>query len=483
MKLKLLRIMFALFSVLVIVALTASMTASAAATTKSLSTNFTLMNLSPDKEASVTVDYIKPDGTSWSGSSYTQTTIPANGGQWIVRQYDDKNLTAGKGSVVISSSQRLGALVQLLNKSSGAPTSGAYTGIETGTSKAYVPLVARNAASATGKVNSQIMVQNLGTSAANVTISFFQGSATPVATRNNPNLAVGATWYYDASDDTGSPALGTGWYSAAVEAASGGQIAVISNLFFGADGLMTFNAFPVEKVDSKWYIPLLYSKLSNTLNTSLVVQNLDTTGSIAANDLTLSCTKDTSPSVPGPATLSIKNADPVAVNASYYFNTFTDSRFPSGWYGSCNVSSASGKKMVVMIQYRYINSADQDAYQAVPASSTDKTVFIPLVGKRLSNNFATTVTVQNLSESATANITITYTASGGSQIVRKTTIAPGSSLVKNYRLASTEAPEMADGWVGTMKVTSDTPIQAYVANTNLVTNGDQYQTYLGFTQP
>lgn len=458
------------FMVLVVMAIV-SMTASGAATTKSLSTNFTLVNLGSN-EALVSVDYIRPDGTPWTDSAFTENTIPADGGQWIVRQYFDPGLTAGKGSVVVSSSEELGALVQIINRT-GTPTSGAYAGFNSGSQLVYIPQVARNGSSATGTANSQIMIQNTGTAPVSVTMTFYQGSSTPANSRTSPIIQVGATFFYDLSDDVDTPALTNGWYSVELDAGTGGSIAAVLNTFFGAHSLMTSNGFPADKVDSKWYIPLLYSKLNNTLNTSLVIQNLDTV-EIPADDIVLDC---------GSFTLPYTRSVPVKGSAN--FNTFAESRFPTNFQGGCNVRSLTGKQVVVLIMYRYINGSDQAAYEAVPASSTDTTVFVPLIAKRLSNYFATAATIQNLSDTATAHITITYTPSGGGTPVVRTglEIAPGASLVRNFRNAATELPEITDGWQGTMKVESDTPIAAYVANTYLTVNGDQFMAYLGLTQP
>ncbi len=457
-----------MLSILVIV----TMTASGAATTKNLSSNFTLVNLTASP-ATVTVDYYKPDGSAWSGSSFTSTTIAGNGGQWIVRQYSDSGLEAGKGSVVVSSSQELGSLVQLINRS-GVPTSGAYTGFTAGTQKVYVPQVARNMQTATGAARSQIMIQNTGSAAATVSMKFFQGSATAVVTKSTTPIAVGATYYYDLTDDA---ALPDGWYSVELDAGSGGSIVAVVNSFFGNDGLMTYNAFPSTSVAAKWYIPLLYSKLGNTLNTSLVVQNLDTV-QIPANDLVLRCTS-------GSTNLTLPYTKAVPVNASASWNSYTETRFPSAFQGSCNVASASGKKVVTLIMYRYINSSDQAAYEGIPDGSTDKTVVVPLIAKRLTNNFATAATIQNLSATQQATVTITYTPSGGgTPIVRSgVTIPAGGSIVRNFRLTGTESPEIPNNWQGSMKVVSNTPIAAYVANTYLTVNGDQFMAYRGLTIP
>ncbi len=466
--------LISLFTAVMILTLVFASGASATATTKSLSTNFTLVNLG-SKSADVIVDYVKPDGTPWTGSSYTNTTIPADGGQWIVRQYFD-TLSPGQGSVVISASEPIGALVQLINRS-GVPTSGAYKGFSAGTTKAYVPLVARQGTSATGTANSQIMIQNIGSAAIDVTVALTQvGDTTPDYTKTITGIAPKATYTYDISDETNLP---TNWFGSAEVSVttSGGQVAVVSNLFFGADSLMTFSGFPQESVDSVWFIPLLYSRLTNSLNTSLAIQNLDST-EIAVGDLNLNCTKD--PAYTGPATLSISNATSIPIKGSYTFNTLMDTtNFPTNWQGSCKVSVTSGKKVVALVMYRFVNTKDQAAYEAIPGSSTSTTAYVPLIAKRLSNGFCTTVTIQNLSTNP-ATVTLTYTPSGGGTPIVRTgiPIPAESSIVRNFRLSTTESPDITDTWQGSLKIVSNQPVHAYIANTYITApNGDQFMAY------
>lgn len=445
----------------------------AAATTKSFSSNYTLVNLGGDT-AAVTASYVAPNGAEWGSSIFKSFSIPAGANQ-IVRQYDDTGLTPGRGSVVIASSQPLGALVQEIVRT-GVPSSGAYTGIDAPSATWYVPMVSRKGSSATGTANSQIVIQNVGTSAVNFTVALTAfGAAAPTYTKSYTGLAAGASILYDIEEETNLP---TGFWGSAVVSTASGSLGVVSHLFFGADSLMAFNGFSAP--DTSWYIPLLYVRLGNSLTTSLAIQNLSGV-SIPVGDLTMTCTKN--PAAPGAGTLTLTNHTAIANNGAYTFNTLTDTaRFPdAGWYGSCKISSATGKNTVALVMYRYTANAEQAAYGAVPGSLSSTKVSVPLVAKRLANGYANVVTIQNLSNS-TANVTITYTpAGGGTPIVRTgLTIAAGDSLIRNFRLTGTESPEIGAGWVGSMAVSADRPIAAYVANTYLNPSGDQFMAYLGF---
>jgi len=131
-------------------------------------------------------------------------------------------------------------------------------------------------------------------------------------------LAAGASELIDLDLETGLP---TAWWGSAVVHTSTGSLGVISHLFFGADSLMAFNAYPLSSATDSWKIPLLYSRLPNTLNTSLAIQNLSGE-TIPVNDLTLDCIKD--PAAPGPETLSLKNTAAIANYSSFTFNTLID---------------------------------------------------------------------------------------------------------------------------------------------------------------
>lgn len=476
-----------IYSALIVVVLISVLASSvlAASTTKSLATNYTLVNLSPSI-ATVTASYYLQDGSQWKAPD--SFTIAADGGQQIVRQYTDPALPAGSGSVVVTSNQALAGLVQIvINPSAGqVPTSGAYTAISQGDTKYYIPQVGRNGPSATGVANSWIVIQNVGTAAVNVNVSFIKyGQSTVFYTKPITGIAVGASYYYDVNTETNL--TDATFYSAVVEVSGTGSIAVVSNLFFGVDSLMAYNGFGSLAPTYKWQIPLLYSRLTNSLTTSLVVQNLDTT-EIPVGDVTLFCTKD--PAVTGVNTITASNTAIIAVNGVSAWNTNTQtSIFPAAWYGSCTVTSASNKDIVVLVMHRYINNSEMSAHEAISGTSTDKTVFVPLAAKRLGNGFSTGITVQNLT-AAPITVDITYTRSPdcvvGSASYTETAvaIAANGSIIRNLRLATNPVGlGMPDGWFGTMKVVGTGAIGAYVANTYLSVNGDRFMAYLGFTQP
>lgn len=476
---------------LAVTGVAAVMPSHAASTPKSLSTNFTLVNLGTSL-ATVNVGYYTDSsatgtgGNAWTAdAANTNLSLAANGGQAVIRQYTDGTLAPGKGSVVVSSDQALGAVVQILQRVSGVnATSGAYAGVSSPSSTYYVPIVARRGSSASGTINSQIIIQNAGSSAASVSVNFSNGFSKALT------IAANASYYYDLDDETGitSPFVG----SAVVSASGGAQIVVISNFFTGADGMQTFNAFPASSVGTTWRVPQFNSRLGNGLSTPVAVQNLSGS-TIAAGAITLSCVGDPNYNGGSSADFSKTNAAEVLNNASYAFNPVTDSSIAANWQGACTVTAPGN--VVSFVQMRFVggtgNPNNAAAYEAINASGTNKTAFVPLVAKRLANGFATAVSIQNLS-SSTATVTFRYKAglAGFSDsTVGPYTIAAGGSLIHNHRLPGTggtgaSVHNLPDGWQGTLVVESDQPIDGFVQLTNYLNPaGDTFMAHNIFTQP
>jgi len=479
-----------------VLALGAAGLLSAASTTKSLSTNFTLINLGSDV-AHVVAQYLTDSGAPWpADAANTNFTLAANGGQAVARQYFDATLANGRGSVVLSSDQPLGAVVQILARNQ-TPTSGAYSGFSAGSNSFYIPLVARRGPSASGTVNSQIIVQNADTVPLTVTVSLVPRSGYSGSyNKTIPNLQPGVSYYYDLDDEANLPAP---WFGSAVATASGsGQITVVSNLFAGPDTMQTFDAFPSNSPYTTWLVPLFTSRLPNSLSTPISVQNLSG-GTLNPGDLDVECTTNTSPPS-SPATFTMSNSIAVANNESYSFNPVTDLSIPSNWQGSCRITATGN--VVAFVQMRLVATANAAAYEAIRADGTDKRVFVPLAAKRLANGFATAVTIQNLSSSSQANVTFVYTTSPETLAKYPSTpatitvgpypIAAGGSLVHNHRLTgngSATGPygihNLPDDWQGSLVVTSaDQPIHGFVQLTYYTAqSGDTFMAHDAFTQP
>ncbi len=370
-------------AIAVLALIVATLPVLAGSTTKTLSTNYSVVNLSTVNDASVTALYYKDDGSTWTADAdKTNFTVAKNYGQYQVRQYFDTTLTAGKGSVVLSSTEPLAAIVQIQARGQ-TPTMGAYTGYTSGSNQFFVPLVLRKFPTASGVTNTQIMIQNIMNEAISVSVQFTPRPGGGAAfLKTFPSVPKFSTQYYDIADELSSN-LQDAWIgSATVTAQTGKQIAVVVNVFAGADGMQTTNAFPVENIGTTWAVPQFASKLPNGFNTTINLQNVTST-EIAAGAITLEC----NPEAGFSGTISKTNLTAVPGNAAYAFNPVDAAQgFPTNWQGACVVTSP--QNIVVFNQLRRPGiTGDISAYECFLTSSSNSKVVVPLVAKRLANGF------------------------------------------------------------------------------------------------
>jgi hypothetical protein len=341
-------------------------------------------------------------------------------------------------------------------------------------------------------VNSQLAIQNTGTSSTSVTVNFYgtAGNYTSPAI----NIGAGATYYYDMDSENNLPTPWNG--SGVVTASGGGQIAVVASIYTGVDTIQTYNAFPSSAPSTTWLVPMFSSRLANGQSTSVNVQNLSG-GQIPLGGVTLNCAPDSGCA----GCSSFSKSTPAALdnNRSYSFNPVSDLTMPADWYGSCVVSSGS-YNTVAFVQIRRIGTNLGASYEGIRGGSTDTQVIFPLVSKRLANGQAMSVRVQNVDLSNAANVTLTFTPSaeyvggGGSAtpITWSGSIAAGQSLSINMRQTPlvingvAPSPVMPDGWYGTLKAvsTNSRALHGMVQITNYLSSaGDTNQAHLGFTLP
>ena len=465
---------------------------SAAATSKALSTNFTMVNLGT-APATVSLEYRKNTGALWPvGAAYQGPfTLAANGGSVQLRQYFDTAMSSGKGSVVLSSDQPLGAISQILARGQ-VPSSGAYSGANAGSSQVYAPLVAKQGSSASGIVNAEIVIQNTGTSNVSVAVDFYNNSNGALAfTKTGISIPGNTSYYYDLSTEAGLP---NNWFGSAVVRAtsSGGNVAVVVNLFLGPHALQTYNGFPASQAATKWMNPSFFSRLTNGLSTVMTVQNLSASD-WPVNSVVASCVRTQGS---GPANFTLRNTTTIVKrNAPYNFNPVTDMSIPSNWVGACTVTTPGAAVMIVQMRFVGAPYPEAGAFNALNANGTSRKCSVPLIAKRLPNGFATVFTVQNLSTTNAAHVTFQYRVNAAESApgTRDVTVGPytipaGASLQHNHRLpgnggSGSLVHNLPDGWVGSVVVTSsDQPIDCY-AQLTFYTNksGDTFMAHNGFT--
>lgn len=485
----------AAFALTSLLAASTILTASAQSTSKSLSSNFTLVNLSEGTNSGE-IDYVLPNGDEWRPSqSFTFNTL---GEQAIYRQYLDNELSSGSGSVVVSTDGPVGAVVQIQHRGTDLPTSGAYIGVSEGASSANVPLVSRRGGSLSGETNSQIIIQNASGQTINVEVDLINSSTGVVDhTEQFPNIPPNASVEFDLDNDVDDSEIPAGWFGSATVRSTtpGGEVAVVSNFFTGDHAMQTFNAF--TQTGTEWVAPLFASRLSNQsgnpLSTPIAVQNVSG-GTIPAGQVTLTCTRDPGSTSTEEPTLTRTNTTPIANTAAYFFNPAPeDSGYPAEWYGSCRVTTGSFQT-AMFVQMRFVGATGHraGAYEGILANGTDRRVVIPLIAKRLSNSFASAVTIQNLSTDSPANVTLEYkgvidgTNNSGPCTATVTEVIPaGGSIIENHRVpdgATNSVPEIADQCVGSLTVTSSNqPIDAFVQLDFVTGQGDSFMAHNAFT--
>ncbi len=279
---------------------------------------------------------------------------------------------------------------------------------------------------------------------------------------------------------------------------------MVVNIFFGANSMQTFNAFPDEIKGTSWAVPQFASRLAgNNFSTPVSVQNVSGV-EMAAHSITLSC----QPAATYSGTINADNPNPVPNNAGYAFNPFTDLTLPPNWQGACIVTAPGNTVAYVQLRKPLV-SEDFAAHEAFRTDSTNSKLVIPLVAKTLANNFATAQIIMNLSSTTTADVHLKYTRGSESSVGQAvyeydTTIDPRKNLIINTRTPCAPAdlyvqpscttdgthPGMPAGWQGTLVVTTSAgqtavPLVGYVQLTwtSLPTGGDLYMAHNAFSVP
>lgn len=454
----------------------------AAATTKRLSTNITIVNLT-DSVNSGQIKFYKPDGSEWREP--VSFSLAALGDQFISRQYGDSKLSQGTGSVVVEADGEVGTIVQIQARDQ-IPTSGAYLGISEPSTQANIPFVSRHAHSASGKSNSQITFQNTSASYGQFEVTFYSGKDGSLSlSKSFHNVAPYASVEYDLAVEAGLP---EGWFGSAIVRATtdGTTVAAISNSFIGEHTLQTFNAF--TKFGREWYAPLFASRLKNSLSSPITVQNVSGT-TIPAGEIKLFCTKDASAGPNLKNNIETSNKDPVGNSSSVFFNPVTDDEtFPPEWFGSCIVTSGA-YDTAMFVQMRRVAESQAGAYEGIPGDRDVRKVMIPLYAKRLKNGFASAVTIQNMNQDQSIDVILSYKGEAFSDPSCTQTfvkqIPAGGSIIQNHRLPDgpNSLPDMKDGCLGTLTVTSNHAIDAFVQLEIMGNPGDAFMAHNALAIP
>jgi len=459
----------------------------AQATTKSLSTNYTIQNLS-GTTANVVVSYKKQyngttSGGTWSADADKTSFQVLGNSSKLIAQYLDNTLTNGAGSAVVSADQPIAAIVNQLARNQ-TPTSGSYTAFESGAQLFYMPFAFKRLSSSVGIINSQLIIQNVGSAATNVTVSLING-ATGATTYQKTinNLPAGESFYYDQSTESNLP---NGWYgSALVSASAGGSIVAVGNQFTGANGLLTYPGFAAGY--TQWVVPLYLSRLANGFNSVIAIQNVSGS-TIAAGAISVVFTPD--PTL-GASPFTLTNPSALGNNATWTLNPRGNSAFPVGSFGAAKIT-APGNVVALVNQLKNETPATTGdnalSYNAIRTNLTGTKVVAPLIMSRLANGFSTVFTVANLTNQAgTCNFTYRTDPSlsgfNATYTSNNVLLPANGSIVHNHRLASsgTNAHNLPASWFGSASVTCTRAAGGVVNQLQSGAAGDPDLSYNAFT--
>jgi hypothetical protein len=419
-----------------------------------------------DTDAQVAIAYYNQDGTT---AASVNDTIPASGS----KTYCPLNAVSPgfNGSVVISSDKKVAAITNV--NGDGSAFWGSYAGLTGGAQTVALPLVMK----ANYGFSTWFNVQNTGSSATDVTVTYSNGATEPLFS----NLPPGAAHTFNQATSTGLPSGFSG--SAVASASTGGQIAV-AVMEVGPTTLLAYEGFAQS---SQFPVMPLVNANNYNYATGIAVQN---TG---ATTTTVRIAYTPASGSPGTACYEQRDIAPgKSKNYALYAFTYsgdTDSTFTTNcahsstgqpndqtkaFVGAGVVVSNTASVPLNVIVNQLNSSANKGAsYDAFdPANATNAVVF-PLIMDR-NYNYWTGFTVVNVGTSTT-DVSCTFT--GSSRTVSASNLAPGAALL------DTQINQIASGYTGAATCTasggSDNKIVGVVNELNSVASGDTFMTYEG----
>lgn len=321
------------------------------------------------------------------------------------------------GSAVISSDQRVAAIVNIVSPDEKiAFGAGSYVGVSEGSPSVNLPLVKKNHF----KFNSFFNVQNVGSTPAQVTVTYSNGFKTPAAT-----IQPGAALRYDAGAEAG---LGSVFFGSAIVEATGSDIAAVVTEV-GPTTMLVYNGIPTG-VNNPVF-PLVNVQPRNGLETGIAVQNTGTADTNVTITYTPSSTEGTA--CTETKTVAAKSTgffaiDSFSATRNPPAGTTTDCKDKNGgktFVGSARVTTNSASQPLVGIVNQLNQRTNKGAsYSAFGDASATDTVVFPLIQDRVFNYF----TGLSLVNVGTVPTTITCSYSGTPITQASETVNPGGSF-------------------------------------------------------
>lgn len=360
------------------------------------SSGFQVQNLSQSTAANISIAFY-PLGASASSVSVDQV-VAANGQATFVTL--PSAVTAGfDGSAVISSDQRVAAIVNVTSPDSNISFGGgSYVGVTSGAPSLNLPLLKKNSF----RFNSFFNVQNVGSAPATVTVTYSGGGLSAPVTTSARTIQPGAASRFSMLNATDAPGVPDNFSGSAIVNSTGSDVAAVVTEV-GPTTMLVYNGIPTGTTNP--VMPLVNVQPRNGLETGIAVQNTGT----AETTVTVSY----SPSAAEGTACTETQTIPAKGVRFFTIDTFSANRQPPAgtvstcdpnrnatFVGSARVTgnTASQPLVAVVNQLNQRSTANKGAsYSAFSPSDATDTVVFPLIQDRVFGYF-TGISLYNVSD-------------------------------------------------------------------------------------
>lgn len=413
--------------------LAASLPGSVGAQTKTFSSGFQIQNLT-STEATISMAFYPADTATPSDT--VPGTVPASGSATYATLPDAVD-SGFSGSAVISSDQRIAAIVNLVSPSLGSLVGGtagalgeAYIGVTGGAQQVALPLLFKNASG----FSTFFSVQNVGQTETTVTVTYSGGGLSSTVSED-ATIAPGSSHRFDQSANTSLPNGFNG--SAIVESTASDVAAVVTQV--GSTTALVYNGFasgsnlpvfPLVNANNAGYITGIALQNIGDQETTVTVQYTpSTSGTACTEELTIA---------PNGGTQFF------AINAFANNNNGDDCANGTTFVGSARVITNSASQPLVGIVNQLNVAAGTSgnkggSYSSFDAAAATDTVVFPLVQDRVAG-FFTGLSIVNLGSTA-----VTIECSFSNTQVTQTSPQP---IAQYGTYTPVQVGNLADGYNG-----------------------------------
>lgn len=434
---KTLRIVF--LAVLVLALFTVGM---ASAGKFSYTTGFQVQNLS-SSSASVAITYYNQDGSV----AYTANDTIDGSKSKTYFPLPDGVGTTFNGSVVVSSDQSVGAVVNLLSTTYNQGAS--YVGSSSGGTSVQLPLLMKG----NSGFDTWFNVQNTGSATASVSVTYSDG------TTASASIPAGAAATFDQSTETHSETV----FSAVV---TSDQPVVAAAIQENASTLFAYSGFSAGSTNP--VMPLINANNAG-FQTGIQIQNVGT----ASTDVTVSYT----PSSDGVACTETQTiaAGKSATFALYAFAGATQPGMTTTcaggdkFIGAATVTTNSASQPLAAI-VNQLGATQGESYNGFDPSTAGSTLVMPLLMDR-NGGYFTGFNLMNVGTSAQVDCTFT-----------DSTYTFSKTIDANKVETSLQNGQIADGYVGSAVCTAASGGKLLAVVNELGASADQFLVYEGISQ-